>query len=224
MLESGVPDALREAVQRDLRPVQPLPAPWKRALGLIPFVVLLLVGVPLWYGLRHDAPSVGTVALWGGSAVLVAGGLLSIALALRESVPARALSWLAVVLATLAAVAVLVSVTFITNAVSPTVARPSEVRLFWWFCWTRSLVLGAPLVFVCGVLAARALPSRPEVAGALYGVGCGLLVEGGWRLFCDVSDPVHVFLAHGASVLVLAALGALGAGLWERFLRRRGSR
>lgn len=46
------------------------------------------------------------------------------------------------------------------------------------------------------VLAARAYPTRPVVAGALLGLGAGLMANAGWRLFCHFSEPAHVLSAH----------------------------
>jgi len=46
------------------------------------------------------------------------------------------------------------------------------------------------------VLAARAYPTRPVVAGALLGVGAGLMANAGWRLFRHFSEPAHVLSAH----------------------------
>ena len=42
----------------------------------------------------------------------------------------------------------------------------------------------------------RAFPLRPRIAGALYGLGAGLMADAGWRLFCHFSNPAHVFGAH----------------------------
>ena len=65
-------------------------------------------------------------------------------------------------------------------------------------------------------LAARALPARPWLAGAIYGLGAGLIADSGTRLFCWVSEPAHVLVAHGGSILSLAVLGGLTAAVIER--------
>ena len=42
-----------------------------------------------------------------------------------------------------------------------------------------------PALIVAALLAARAFPLRPGVAGALYGLGCGLIADAGLRLYCE---------------------------------------
>jgi hypothetical protein len=42
------------------------------------------------------------------------------------------------------------------------------------------------------------------------------------RLFCWVSAPAHVLVAHGGAILFLAAAGALAATVVERVKARRG--
>jgi hypothetical protein len=49
------------------------------------------------------------------------------------------------------------------------------------------------------------------VAGALYGLGCGLIADAGLRLYCDYSAPLHVVLAHGGAVAGAMMAGSLVA-------------
>ena len=51
-------------------------------------------------------------------------------------------------------------------------------------CFRVSAVSAIPALIAAAFLAARALPTRPAVAGALYGLGCGLVADAGLRLFC----------------------------------------
>jgi hypothetical protein len=215
------PAVLRAAVERDLRAVRPLRMPWQRALALLPLAALLLAGIPWGFGLREDAGTLGGLLLWGLSALQLAVGLALIGTALRETVPARSLSWPAVLFAVGGGLGLMVAVTMVTNAVSPTHVPRRLDTFYWRVCFDTSVLLGLPVVAVAGALASRGLPLRPAVAGALFGLGSGLLVEAGWRLYCEVSDPVHVLLAHGASVVALTVLGALSMRVWQRVLRRR---
>ena len=80
--------------------------------------------------------------------------------------------------------------------------------LIWRICFAGTLAGALPPLLVSAWLVARAFPLRPAVAGALYGLGSGLMADAGWRLFCHFSDPAHVFGAHIAAVAVSAALGA----------------
>ncbi len=52
------------------------------------------------------------------------------------------------------------------------------------------------------------------VAGALAGLGAGLVSDASWRLYCHVSDPGHVLVAHAGAIVALTAIGA--AGGWKR--------
>ncbi len=65
-----------------------------------------------------------------------------------------------------------------------------------------------PALLVAALLAARAWPLRPVVAGALYGMGCGLVADAGLRLYCDYSVPMHVLLAHAGARLGVILAGA----------------
>ena len=47
------------------------------------------------------------------------------------------------------------------------------------------------------------------LTGALAGLGAGLLSDGSWRTYCEVSDPVHVLTSHSASVVLLTLGGIL---------------
>ena len=66
-----------------------------------------------------------------------------------------------------------------------------------------------PVVVLASVLAARAYPVRPVIAGAMLGLGGGLMADAGWRIFCHFSEPAHVLSAHLAAVVVSSLLGAV---------------
>jgi len=96
------------------------------------------------------------------------------------------------------------------------VVPPGAWVRFAWECWFMAGLSGAPVLVAAAGLAARALPARPWLAGAIYGLGAGLIADSGTRLFCWVSDPAHVLVAHGGSILFLAVLGGLAAAVIER--------
>jgi len=211
-----IPDRIRRAVLPDLRPVRPLRGPWTRAAALIPAAAILLVGIPWVLGLRADVVVLGPVLSFGTSALQLLAGIALIGLALRESVPGTALSPRVVWSSLAAGIALVITVTVSTFLVSPT-SPAAELRArFFRYCFGYSTLAGVPLVLLAGFLAARALPLRPWVAGALYGLGAGLMSDAGWRLFCDVSTPGHVIEAHGGAILVLTVFGTLGAEVTER--------
>ena len=66
---------------------------------------------------------------------------------------------------------------------------PGLVGSVWGICLPGTIVSATLVLAVAGWLAARAFPLRPRLAGALYGVGDGLIADSGWRLFCHFSHP-----------------------------------
>jgi hypothetical protein len=78
-------------------------------------------------------------------------------------------------------------------------------------CFSGSAATALPVVALAGVLAARAYPVRPALAGALIGLGAGLMADAGWRIFCHFSEPSHVLSAHLAAVAMSTAIGSLVA-------------
>jgi len=209
------PAALREAVLRDLRPVQPLRAPFLRAVPLFLLAVLSIALQPALLGVRGDASALGVFLLWGLSAGQWLLGCLLLAAALREAVPGRSLPLARSLL--VLAVLLVVLVTTLTAFASATTYAPRHFRFFWMACFAGSTLIGAPLLGLAVWLALRAYPLRPSLVGALAGLGAGLVSDAGWRTFCHIADPRHVLSAHGAAVAALGAGGALLATfLWRR--------
>jgi hypothetical protein len=216
MTQSVVPEALRQWVARDLRPVRVLASPARRALVLAPVGFALFAGVPAFWGFRENLGELGPAVSFGVSALEALAGLLVAALALRESVPGRELSsWR--VLGTLGAAAALVAaITFGTEEVAPTEVPAGVAFRYAWECFEMAAIPGLLALAAAGLLIFRALPSRPAVAGALSGLGAGLMADSGARLFCWVSNAEHVLASHGAVILFLMSLGALTASQAER--------
>jgi len=77
-------------------------------------------------------------------------------------------------------------------------------------------VIGLPGLIITLALAFRAYPTRPLLTGVLAGLGAGLLSDGSWRTYCEVSDPVHVLTSHVASVALLTMAGTALAWLAAR--------
>jgi hypothetical protein len=78
-----------------------------------------------------------------------------------------------------------------------------------------------PSIAISAWLIARALPTRPALTGAAYGLAVGLMTDAGVRLFCWIDQPLHVFAGHGGAMLVGTLGGALTATLIERVKYRR---
>lgn len=171
----------------------------------------------LWYfGVRADSPLLGPMVLWGFSAAQGVYGLVLMAAALRESVPGRSLSRGVASALLLAGVAFLLAVTLATWQTHASFVADGKAALYWRVCFTTPALIALPSLAITLLLAFRAYPTRPALVGALAGLGAGLLADGSWRTFCEVTDPAHVLSAHTASALVLACVGALAAAAVHR--------
>ena len=78
-------------------------------------------------------------------------------------------------------------------------------------CFRVSAISAIPALIAAAILAARALPTRPALAGALYGLGCGLVADAGLRLFCEYTVPSHVLFGHGGAIVGAMVFGAVVA-------------
>lgn len=203
-----LPDPLRAQLAAGYSPVKPLGAPMARALWLVPFAALSLVAAQFAFELRVDAPRLGWGGTWGISIAQVVVGLIVVAAALREAVPGRTWSRAASVLWIGMPIAIVIAVTWVSWQ-----ASPIRLRGGWYFvgglCITGSIVSALPAVTMASILAARAYPIRPATAGALLGLGAGLMADAGWRLFCHFSEPAHVLSAHLGGVLVSMLIGSV---------------
>jgi hypothetical protein len=204
-----VPRDLRAFVARDLRPLTPLASPARRALGLVPVALALLVAAVLMFGLRRDASRIGLFLTWGASTLQILLGIALVVAALREAVPGTTLARRAVGVAFGTVLIAVLTVTLMTWSTSPTLVAPGYEIYIWGICLTGTIVSALPALAVAGWLAARAFPLRPRLAGALYGIGAGLMADAGWRLFCHFSHPLHVFGAHTLGIVVTCLLGML---------------
>jgi hypothetical protein len=217
------PAALLEAVRADARAVRPLPPPWRRALALAPLGCVVAALAPLAWGLRQNLHAIGPLAGWGLSALQALVGFFVVGAALREAVPGRTLSWPRLLLVVVGGVGVEVGITLLTSGWVPAIPRPDVWVRFVWECFGQSAAAAVPLVVASGWLASRVLPERPAITGALYGLGSGLVADSGVRLFCWVSEPAHVLVAHGGAILAMAAAGA-AATVWVERRRARADR
>jgi hypothetical protein len=202
-----VPAALRAQIAADYAPVHPLPRPLLRVRAVVPFALLSLFAAQAFFQLRVDAPRLGWSGTWGISAAQVLVGLAVIAAALREAVPGRGWTPLGAALWLTVPLMFVVGVSFASWELSPVQLR-SQWLLVSGMCLVGSAASALPVAVLAGVLAARAYVTRPRIAGALAGLGAGLMADAGWRLFCHFSEPAHVLAAHLGGVLVSTIIGA----------------
>ncbi len=208
-----------EEVARTLRPVRPLSSPESRALLLLPLGILVLAAVPLIWRPRVDAARLGVMRLWGGSAVQLGVSLFVLAAALAEAVPGRLPSLRQVGVRFVVGLGCMVGLTFVTFLASPSSVPPLLQTRYVRACSLGSFSVGLVPLALVGLLMRAGLSSRPVVAGAMAGLGSGLMADAGWRLYCHASDPAHVLTAHLAGVAGLCLVSVL-AGASRR---RRGA-
>lgn len=220
-----IPDALREAVGRDLEPVKPLAEPWKRLVYAGP-VVLFVLMFPFWiYRIRGDR-EFDVLLGWIPVAIqlLLALGLLLFAL--RESIPGRRVSARAIFLLCCGAFALHILVNLAIYLRLPDDGTAPHTVEMWLACFRVESLIGLPILILVAWLVARALPQRPWLAGMMAGLGAGFAADASWRLICNASDPPHVLSEHTAGIVLLGLTGALLGYLWSLFearARRAGS-
>ena len=217
MNTTRVPAGLLSAVKSDLRPVRPLATPARRALSLLPLGLALLVGMPAFWAWRSHLPAPPWPSR-GLSLLEVTLSLLILAAAFREAIPGRELPKQTLIVLTCLCCACFFSV----NPAMPALhAVPLETTLRWMReCIVMATTFSIPALAVPAWLVGRALPTRPGLAGALCGLGVGLMVDAGLRLLCWDGEYSHVVLAHGGAIALLISLGALSA-IWVERIKAR---
>jgi hypothetical protein len=201
--------AYRDEIVSTLAPVRPLARPSRRILILVPLGLVLAATAPMVNGTRGDLAAQAPFLTWGVTAVQSLLGLWLLALGFREAVPGCNVSSRALGLASAFTAMLVVTVTLLTNAASPTVVPVGREWRDWIECVVAPTLLGAPFMIVATLMAVRAFPTRPAIAGGLCGLSAGLLSDAGWRLSCWISNPVHIAESHAVAMLILAAAGAL---------------
>jgi len=206
-----LPDSLRSAVAADIRPVKPLAAPWLRVLWAVPIAVALLLTVFLYFGLRSDFEAMSVLLSWVPLVLEVAFGLAILTIALHEAIPGRRLPREVVYGVCLTALALHLAVNIAIWLRDPMGWEDSFAIS--WMCLRYEFLLGVPFLVVVTWMAARALPMRPSVIGALAGVGSGFIADASWRMHCPVSVPSHFITSHLGGIVVLGLAGWL-VGVW----------
>jgi hypothetical protein len=207
---TSAPAELRERIAADYRPVRALRSPSARVLAVVPLAIVSLLAAPVAFSVRSDAPMLGWFGVWGLSLMQSVAGVFVIGAALRESIPGRDWSRTAIVLWLALPVLAVLGITAASWE-----ASQSLLRSHWWMvaglCFAGSAATALPVVALASVLASRAYPMRPAVAGALLGLGAGLIADAGWRIFCHFSEPAHVLAAHLGAVLMSTVIGMMTA-------------
>jgi hypothetical protein len=210
------PERLRRAVIADLKPVKPLRSPGRRALEVALWGVFALLVTPAVFGIRHDAALLGIMLTWGAAVLEVVAGVLVVGLALREAVPGSGIGRRRAVAALVAGAAVQSAVALLTWMGGPPSAAAQAMSHSGAKCFAMQGMLGLPALMLTVFLVVQALPVRPPWAGALAGLGAGLLADGVWHLVCPVCTLRHLLLWHGAATATMVGVGFLLGVAWER--------
>ena len=171
-----------------------------------------VVAVPVgdFLPIRHGAA--GCLRALGTVVCRSAGGHASSSrLALRESIPGRALTRRALALVFRGRARAAVRDPGADHDVLFDRPGPASTGANGRSASGRRLRRRFPPLLVATLLVARAFPLRPGMAGALYGLGCGLVADAGLRLYCEFTVPVAL-PDRARRRRVVAALGAGAAG------------
>jgi hypothetical protein len=222
MTEPSIPASLLDQVRENLNPVRPLAAPSHRLLALMPLALLLFFGPPMYYGWRANLSLLPSWVSWGLSAFESLGGIALMALALRQAVPGFAVRIRWLLLAFASGLLLFACVALTTAHILPTpLGDPNSWAQLAWECVMMELPFAIPSLAISAWLVARALPTRPALTGAAYGLAVGLMTDAGLRLFCPIDQALHVIAAHGGAILLGAVGGAIMASVIERVKYRR---
>lgn len=209
-----LPDSLRRAVAADLQPVRPLPAPWLRVLWAVPLGIAIAAVTLLYFGTRPDFEGLGDLLTWVPVLLQAALGLAVLTLALHETVPGLKLARPVVFAVCVAALAVHLAANVILWLRDP--MGYGDFLHSFVLCVRYEFLIGVPFLALITYLAAKALPVRPSVVGALAGIGAGVISDASWRMICYVSVPAHFLTAHLGGIVVLGGTGYLLGWLFER--------
>jgi hypothetical protein len=207
----SMPEGLRQALAADMAPVRPLAAPWLRVLWAVPLAIVMAAATLIYFGMRPDFQGLDDVLIWVPVLMQVALGLAVLLLALHETVPGMRVARSVVFGVCVSALSVHLAANIVLWLRDP--MGYGDFLSSFWGCFRYEVLLGVPFLALVTYLAAKALPVRPQVIGALAGIGAGVISDASWRMVCYVSVPAHFLTAHLGGILVLGLSGFL-LGAW----------
>ncbi len=212
--DEELPPVLREALARDARPVTALD-PWRRALPVVA-VAAALAAVMVRMRPRGDLAHQSAAHLGLGLGAVVSGLAVSLALLLHGGrsglgLPAR-LRWtvMAVVFACFELVMAAVTVP-VEGSVHLAGAEAWQARVT---CGMHGTLFAAAAGLVVFYGARRSAAVNPVTAGAVAGLGAGLVGALVQHLHCPVMDLDHTLVSHVVPLVVGVVVGSLSGRRW----------
>jgi hypothetical protein len=218
-----IPENLRQAIVRDLRPVRPLLPPWQRTLVVAAVTSAGIAALLALFktALRPDMSEIPMWLSWGCSSLQLLVGLALVGLALRESIPGSALPSGVVAAITTTAVLMQVVIGIATWLYSPGPVLSSGALAKGVGCMTHDTAMALPTLIATLWLVFHALPVRAPIAGLLGGAGAAVTADAITHLVCPMSDLRHVLVWHTGAMLGLMLIGWAAGILWDRRQQRQ---
>lgn len=212
--DEALPTTLRDALQRDARPVKAL-NPWKRAAPGVAVAIVIAVAV-LALQPRGDLAQQTATRLGLGLGAAIAGLVVALVLLLHGGrrglgLPTRERAAFMV----LACVGFAVITAIITVPVEGSVhlggAAAVAARLGCTLLGTLCAMISGAVVFLG---ARRTAVVSPVTAGGVAGLAAGFVGALVQHLHCPVMDLDHTLVAHVAPLALGALVGALAGRRW----------
>lgn len=179
-------------------------------------LVVAVIAVFLWLGVRSLEDAVITRAFWMKAAYTAVLALAAAGMTLRAGRPgasAGAAPWLAI--AAVSGMTILSAVEFV--AADPSQRLALWLGASWSHCPFRILSLATP-IYLGAVLGLRRLaPTRPARAGAAAGFLAGALGATAYQLHCPETGAMFVATWYSLGVLASALIGAVGGAFLLRW-------
>ncbi|HTM44701.1 MAG TPA: NrsF family protein [Polyangiaceae bacterium] len=201
---------IRAACTGDLKACQAMSA---KTRSLASLGLLLFVGLSVLLLARQRLSGVTAAALWGATGwALIQVLVLVFGLTRQRGSSARVRVGLALLVPT-AFFGYLTLIRSSTSSFSEFVQQPQQTQHAM-HCGLFSFVIGSVAAVSIMLLWRRTDPFTPRITGSLAGLAGGLAAATPVGLVCPGTDGWHLCLAHGLSLVLVVALGAVLGRRW----------
>jgi hypothetical protein len=205
-------DTRLHALTEQSLPVRPLLSPFERAL-ILSILSLGLGALALWItSLRADLSAVSWAVAYGPALLELLAGAGVFWLAMRWSVPGSGAKYsrssVFLVIAMVLALAPALAAPHLVTPDHPGICVGSSPAMGLQ-CAGWQLLIAIPVFLVSLWFILRGASVSGVLAGALAGLGAGLLSDAAIHFHCPAVDPSHTVTWHLGAVALLASMGAL---------------